>query len=102
MSTPAAAEEDAIFGSYTFALPLSLDTRSFVSFSMLCFLALGCGAGQVLGSGERSRELWLRDGLPALRAEVGAAFGDGFGDGVRERDEEVREWLLSCLNAFAR
>ncbi len=55
-----------------------------------------------MGSGERSRELWLRDGPPALRAEVGVPFGDGFGDGVREQDDEVREWLLSGLNAFAR
>ncbi len=40
----------------------------------------------------------LRDGSPALRVEAGAIFGDG----VRERDDEVREWLRSGLNAFAR
>ena len=55
-----------------------------------------------MGSGGGSRKLWLRDGPPALRAEVDAAFGDGFGDGVRERDVEVREWLRSGLNAFVR
>ena len=40
----------------------------------------------------------LRDGSPELRIEAGAIFGDG----VRVRDDEVREWLRSGLNAFAR
>ncbi len=45
----------------------------------------------MLSSGGGSRELWLRDGPHALRAEVGAPFGDGFGDGVRDQDDNDDE-----------
>ncbi len=39
----------------------------------------------------RRRSGGLRDETRSLRVEVGALFSDGFGDGVRERDDEADE-----------